>query len=146
MVDIKDSYKTGYGKPPRHTRFVKGKSGNPKGRPKGSQNLATILDKAGRDLVKVMGPRGSRFISKLEASVTQLSNQAASGDLRSIREFLHWHRLCVDLKQTDIPSHIPHERDQAVMESMLKRIRESEGATPEKEHSRRMKDSSPQGD
>jgi Family of unknown function (DUF5681) len=32
-------YKVGYGKPPKTTRFKKGKSGNPGGRPKGSLNL-----------------------------------------------------------------------------------------------------------
>jgi uncharacterized protein DUF5681 len=35
--------KVGPGKPPRHTRFKPGQSGNPNGRPKGSKNFATIL-------------------------------------------------------------------------------------------------------
>ena len=29
-----EGYSVGYGKPPKHTRFVKGKSGNPRGRPR----------------------------------------------------------------------------------------------------------------
>lgn len=31
-------YEVGYGKPPAETRFKKGQSGNPNGRPKGSRN------------------------------------------------------------------------------------------------------------
>jgi hypothetical protein len=36
-------YKVGYGKPPKHTRFEPGRSGNPKGRPKGAK-AKTMLD------------------------------------------------------------------------------------------------------
>src|ERR1700722_3483085 len=55
----------GYGKPPRRTRFRKGVSGNPKGRPKGSKNLASIFRKISHEKVQVNGPRGPRYISKL---------------------------------------------------------------------------------
>ena len=39
-------YEVGYGKPPLHTRFQKGKSGNPKGRPRGKKNMSTLLSTA----------------------------------------------------------------------------------------------------
>ena len=35
-------YEVGYGKPPQATRFQPGKSGNPKGRPKGSRNRTKL--------------------------------------------------------------------------------------------------------
>jgi hypothetical protein len=39
-------YPVGYGKPPRHTRFVKGQSGNPRGHPPGAKNIKTLLTQA----------------------------------------------------------------------------------------------------
>ena len=40
----KSSKSGGYGKPPKHTQFKPGQSGNPKGRPKGRRNLATEIN------------------------------------------------------------------------------------------------------
>ncbi len=86
-------YEVGYGKPPAKNRFQKGASGNPKGRPKGSKNLATVVLKESRQFVHINGPRGIRTVTKLEAAVMQLSNKSAQGDLRAQREFfalVHW--------------------------------------------------------
>ena len=38
-----DEYEVGYGKPPKHTRFRKGQSGNLRGRPKGAPNVQTEM-------------------------------------------------------------------------------------------------------
>lgn len=113
----------GYGKPPQHTRFTKGQSGNPKGRPKGSQNLATMLAKAGRQRIRVTENGRSRYISKFEASMLQLMNKAVSGDLKAIRELLCWIKSLENSEQTAPASAEPHENDKAVMASMLERIR-----------------------
>jgi hypothetical protein len=82
--------KVGYGKPPSHTQFVKGQSGNPKGRPKGSQNLATILTKVSRERVKVTENGRTRYITKFQATMLQLVNKALSGDLNAARELRSW--------------------------------------------------------
>ena len=42
-MSARPGYAVGYGRPPDHTRFAKGASGNPAGRPKGSKNLKTII-------------------------------------------------------------------------------------------------------
>jgi hypothetical protein len=83
-----NSYEIGFGKPPRHTQFHKGQSGNPKGRPKGSKNIDVLIRKALEEKVIVKGPGGRRLISKFEAALTQQANKAASGDPRAFREIL----------------------------------------------------------
>jgi len=78
------SDEVGYGHPPKHTRFKPGRSGNPRGRPKGTMNVATILARTLRQRV-VINENGKRTaVSKLEAAITQVTNKAASGDLKAL--------------------------------------------------------------
>jgi hypothetical protein len=62
MLNDDSSYEVGYGKPPTSGQYAKGKSGNPKGRPKGSKNLSTLVQQESRQLVRINGPRGPRKI------------------------------------------------------------------------------------
>src|SRR6266851_8865101 len=81
MPDNRDSdYQVGYGKPPMHSRFKKGESGNPKGRPKGSKNVATLLEKELKQRVMITENGRRRSITKQEAMVKHLVNKAVSGD------------------------------------------------------------------
>jgi len=86
--DNERDYEVGYGKPPRHTRFKKGQSGNPRGRPNGSNNLSTLLSEALNEPVIVAEDGGRRTISKRRAIVTQLVNRSAKGDLRALKILL----------------------------------------------------------
>ena len=126
MSNLDESYAVGYRKPPRETQFTKGRSGNPRGRPKGSQNVAVVLRRAARQRVKVTINGVSRFVTKLEAAVTQLLNQAASGNPRAIRELLYLHRLCEESAEDVRAGASPQEVDKLVMESIRKRILQSE--------------------
>jgi hypothetical protein len=78
-------YEVGYGKPPPHTRFKKGQSGNPRGRPAGAKNLKTLLTDALNEPVVVTENGGHRKITKRQAIVTQLVNRSATADWRAIK-------------------------------------------------------------
>ena len=78
----------GYGKPPRHTRFAKGQSGNPRGRPSGHKNLKTLLSDALNEPVIVTENGGRRKVTKRQAIITQLVNRSATADFRAIKILL----------------------------------------------------------
>ena len=88
LSDNKRDYDVGYGKPPRHSRFQKGQSGNPRGRPSGSKNLSTLLSEALNEPVIVTENGKRRKISKRQAVITQLVNQSAKGDFRAAKILL----------------------------------------------------------
>jgi len=84
----KGDYEVGYGKPPRDTRFPKGQSGNPRGRPPGAKNLKTLLSEALNEPVIVTETGGPRKVTKRQAIVTQLVNRSATADFRAIKILL----------------------------------------------------------
>lgn len=79
------AYQVGFGKPPKNSQFRKGVSGNPGGRPKGSRNLATILQDILQETVVVQENRKRRRVSKSEAMFRNLVNRAISGDMAAIK-------------------------------------------------------------
>ena len=81
--DKKRDYEVGYRKPPRHTRFTKGHSGNPQGRPPEAKNLSNLLlqELNQRVIVAVDGKR--KAITKWRAFIKQLVDRAAAGDWRA---------------------------------------------------------------
>ena len=81
-------YEIGYGQPPSHSRFVKGQSGNPRGRPPGAKNLKTLLDQALNQPVIVTENGRRRKITKRQAIIAQLVNQSAKADWRAIKMLL----------------------------------------------------------
>ena len=86
--DNERDYEVGYGKPPRHTRFKSGQSGNPRGRPPGAKNLSTLLTEALNEPVVIAEDGGRRKISERQAIIKQLVNRSAKGDWRAVKLLL----------------------------------------------------------
>jgi hypothetical protein len=86
--DSEGDYEVGYGKPPRETRFAKGQSGNPRGRPSGAKNFKTLLSDALNVPVIVTENSGRRKVTKRQAIITQLVNRSATPDWRAIKILL----------------------------------------------------------
>jgi Family of unknown function (DUF5681) len=114
-------YEVGFGKPPKHSRFRKGASGNPEGRPKGKRNLATVLEKALQEKVVINENGMRKSITKLEAAVKQLVNKAASGDLAALRQLMALAGSAVE-HSTDSSTNPLSPADLEMMEGLLKRL------------------------
>jgi Family of unknown function (DUF5681) len=81
-------YKVGYSKPPKATQFRKGRSGNPRGRPKGSLNLATDLTAELGEHITVREDGRPRKVSKQRALIKSLMAKALQGDVRATAALL----------------------------------------------------------
>jgi len=135
----------GYGKPPKHTQFTKGVSGNPKGRPKGSQNLSTLLEKIGRQRISVTENGRTRQLTKFEAVILQLYNSAVRGDVKALNELRYWIQMLSDSAQAALPSPLKERNDEAVMATVIERIRRSEHSLSDEDSDSPPTDQ-PQGD
>jgi hypothetical protein len=120
-------YEVGYRRPPTKNQFQKGRSGNPSGRPKGSKNIPSMLQKICHAPVKVKAEDGrTKHISKIEAIMTQLANAAARSDPKAARVFFailkefrqSWSRLQCSLQCSTYTSSNPTEMDIRHQEQM----------------------------
>ena len=116
----------GFRRPPESTRFKKGVSGNPKGRPKGSLNIATVFMKELRERVVINEHGQRRSITKLEAAFKQLVNKAAGGDLRAIGQLRDLAREAEDKQSAAATQRgsAVDELDQEVMFGILQRFQQ----------------------
>lgn len=117
------AYEVGYGKPPRHSRFEKGRSGNPRGRPKSSKNLATLLTAALDQRISVSENGRRRRITKREAVVAQLVNKSAGADLKAMSMLIGM--LQQIERQAEAATAEPRdltEADELILQSLAERL------------------------
>src|SRR5579864_5235869 len=114
--DLKDrAYEIGFCKPPKRAQFKPGQSGNLKGRPKGTLNLATVLERTLREKVTIHKSGKRTIVCKLEAALIQLANKAASGDLRALQLLTALARSAGERASQDAePNSVNDEADEKV--------------------------------
>ena len=108
-------------------RFRKGVSGNPKGRPKGSSDMGSVIGRVLKVPVMITENGRQRKITKKEALALQLVNKALQGDAKSMQHTLSAMRFYDERTQAPAPpaSWAFTEDDQKVIEQVVDRILKS---------------------
>lgn len=116
-------YEVGYRRPPKHSRFTPGKSGNPKGRRKGRQNFATIVAKLAQENITVTEGGRRRRISRYSALQQVMWARALKGDIKAFMAIQQSMRdaglLC---GEPEAPPPVMTEDDRVIVENYLRRF------------------------
>jgi hypothetical protein len=114
-----DGDDVGYGKPPRAHQFKPGKSGNPKGRPKGAKSAETILQELLQQKISLNERGKTRRITVLEGILRRIAEDCLMGNIKSAAFLLN--RLqAMSSDQTD-ESELSGD-EQTVLETYLKKL------------------------
>ncbi|TGN89361.1 hypothetical protein EOW77_0011255 [Bradyrhizobium yuanmingense] len=87
MAHLEREGAVGYGRPPVSTRFVKGQSGNPAGRPRGRHKLPPYESVLGQTF-KIREEGVEREVSATELLLLQLAKRGLEGDTGASRTLL----------------------------------------------------------
>jgi hypothetical protein len=88
---VSDDYDVGYGRPPKHSQWKKGQSGNKRGRPKGAESLRSILEDEQNELVTITENGVQKRITKMRVAVKAAWAKAMKGDARALSQLKAWY-------------------------------------------------------
>jgi hypothetical protein len=118
-------YAVGYGRPPLHTRFKPGQSGNPRGRPTGPKSILGLLIEALEERTAVTTEDGKRRrIAKRKLGLRRLADKFAGGDPNATRIVLDLLSQ-IDRRTPPEPAAPPPltAADKLVIDNLLARLR-----------------------
>ena len=118
---MRDDDEVGYGKPPKATRFKKGQSGNPKGRPKGSRNFKTDVKATLEAPVQLKEKGRVKTVSTQRAALLRLREKALSGNARALDRLLELARTYNDDNLAEATAAALAPSDRAILDDYLRR-------------------------
>jgi hypothetical protein len=124
------SYEIGYRRPPAATRFKKGQSGNPKGRPKGSSNLLTILERELSQAIVVSENGRKKTITRLEAIGKRLISDALQGDRKAQLTLFEILKRNGTFEKTEIDTLLPDNYETLLEDYVAKRQQAGRKSSP----------------
>jgi hypothetical protein len=83
-----NTFSVGYGKPPAHTQFKPGRSGNPKGRRKGQRNVRTVVEEALNQRIRIRQGDRTRSLTKLDGVILTMITGALKGDAKALASLI----------------------------------------------------------
>src|SRR5215204_4392048 len=110
-------YPVGRGKPPSHSRFKPGQSGNPGGRKKGSRNMKSVLEDILLEEIEMIENGRKRTVSMLEALLKRAVQEGLRGDLRAIKDLLDRYERHIG-SEPEVEEELP-EDDTAVLQRFM---------------------------
>ena len=124
-------YEIGYRRPPVSGRFKKGRSGNPKGRPKGSRNFLTLLDKELGHTIVVNENGKKNTITRMQAMVKRIVAGALQGDPKSLMTLVEILRRTGRFEQTEDDSLVP-ENYESILDLYVARRQKTDTRAPDR--------------
>ena len=121
---MSDDYDVGYGKPPMHTRFKLGQTGNPQGRPKDSKNLKTDLLEELAETLRITEGGRERWISKQRALIKAQVARGIKGNDRAAAKILDLTLKILGIEDLDDEAEMPlTQEEREVFQALEARIR-----------------------
>jgi hypothetical protein len=123
-------YSVGYRKPPKHTQFKPGQSGNPRGRMSVFGNFeADLLDELATE-ISVRENGIERKVSKQRAIITTLVTAAISGNMRACGALLSILARALPSRTENDPEPASEVNDQELLKSFDRRQRRARANRP----------------
>jgi len=109
--------------PPQHSRFKKGKSGNPAGRPKGALGLKTLLAAELKSTIKIQEAGKTKTVTKQQAMVKQFVGKALKGDDKAFGRLLPL-MLAIGAEEVADAGHALTDQQKEILERNAQRLLE----------------------